>query len=601
MHEDDNITDIIVVRGESETGSQDEGRGGMETTLGKAGEGDAEMGEASALAEAVAENDEVNGWKTVTRAAARARGRPRKTATVSQPVFNFGAKDLGVTTRKRRSLEALSESRTSQTRNQTREEGMADEIRSLKEEVQQLRELVQKLATMIQEQREEGKVRATQSEKQIDSQTRKIELLHGVVEKGVSKPSYSEIVQGNNRSQPSQAAQSTTPRTDGPRSQSTKGELRATSPRYKDERVVSIDTISTALEDKRDLIQVKESLQQSIDRHEAVRGTKIQCIRPLGTRGINVVFETTDQAERAKAHPEWIPTALTGARLKSDEWYPVKCDGVAKQIVLDETEKDEKTLRQEVLERFKKDNSTDEIDCTAMKASWLSRNYPDKTMGSLAIYLKAKKAADYLFSLGNAIFGPVGATCSHFERLENDGPCFNCNKYGHKQTNCRRAECCGNCSGKHNTRLCDHTRPKRCPACAGEHTIFDRRCPQHPRHYPQGNLDETQGQKQDQQQGQQQDQEQTEMEHTTVAKETQTRTQTRTQAQSPTPTQNLQADGTQGHPTKRGARRTTFTPIMYIPKSNGGEARQREERQEQGKEREQPDRATGAGEDTPML
>jgi hypothetical protein len=95
MHEDDNITDISVVRGESEIGSQDAGRGRMETTLGKAGDGDAEMGEALALAEAVAENDEENGWKTVTRAAARARGRPRKAATVSQPIFSFGAKDSG--------------------------------------------------------------------------------------------------------------------------------------------------------------------------------------------------------------------------------------------------------------------------------------------------------------------------------------------------------------------------------------------------------------------------------------------------------------------------------------------------------------------------
>jgi hypothetical protein len=87
MHEDDNITDIIVVRGGSEVGSQDAGRRGVEKTLGKVGEGDAEMGEALALAEAVAENDEENGWKTVTRAAARARGRPRKAATVSQPIF----------------------------------------------------------------------------------------------------------------------------------------------------------------------------------------------------------------------------------------------------------------------------------------------------------------------------------------------------------------------------------------------------------------------------------------------------------------------------------------------------------------------------------
>jgi hypothetical protein len=56
------------------------------------------------------------------------------------------------------------------------------------------------------------------------------------------------------------------------------------------------------------------------------------------------MFETKDQAERAKSYPEWISTALPRARLRSDEWYPVKCDGVAKQIVLDETARDGRTL-----------------------------------------------------------------------------------------------------------------------------------------------------------------------------------------------------------------------------------------------------------------
>jgi TolA-binding protein len=597
MHEDDNITDIIVVRGGSEVGSQEAGRRGVEKTPGKAGEGDAEMGEASALAEAVAENDEENGWKTVTRAAARGRGRPKKTAIVSQPVFSFTAENPGETTRKRRSVEALSENWTSQTRNQTREEGMADEIRGLKGEVQQLRELVQKLATMIQEQREEGKVRATRSEQQeeeqskkIDSQTRKIELLHGVVERGVSKPSYSEIVQGNNRRQPSQAAQSATPKTNGPRSRSTQGEPGATSPRYRDERVVTIDTISTASENKRDLAQVKENLQRGIDGDEAIRGTKIQCICQLGTRGIDIVFETKDQAEGAKSRPEWISTALAGARLKSDEWYPVKCDGVAKQVVLDETARDGRTLRQGVLDKFREDNSTGDIDCTAMKASWLSRNYPNKTVGSLVIYLKAKKAADYLPSLGNAIFGPAGATCSRFERLENDGPCFNCNKYGHKQTNCRRAECCGNCSGKHNTRLCDGTRPRRCPACAGEHTIFDRRCPQHPRRFYQSNPDTRTGQNLGRGGDRERDREQTQKELSTSVKEGQT------QGPTPAPSQSSQPDGNLGHARNRNAQRTTFTPIMYHPPTNGGGTKQREEQREGG----QPEEVTVVMEDTSM-
>lgn len=86
-----------------------------------------------------------------------------------------------------------------------------------------------------------------------------------------------------------------------------------------------------------------------------IRGTKIQCICPLGTRGINVVFETreqAEQAERAQACPDWISTGLIGATLMSEEWCPVKCDEVAKQTVLDETAKDGRTLRREVLERL---------------------------------------------------------------------------------------------------------------------------------------------------------------------------------------------------------------------------------------------------------
>lgn len=82
---------------------------------------------------------------------------------------------------------------------------MADEIRSLKGEVQQLLELIQRLPSMIQEQRGESKARATKGKK-IDSQTRKIELFHSIAERGVSKPSYSEISQGLNARHPAPKA-----------------------------------------------------------------------------------------------------------------------------------------------------------------------------------------------------------------------------------------------------------------------------------------------------------------------------------------------------------------------------------------------------------
>lgn len=70
MHEDDNITDIIIVRGGSKVESQVIGRRRVKKALGKAGEGDTEIGKALALVEGVAENDEENRQKTVTKAAA---------------------------------------------------------------------------------------------------------------------------------------------------------------------------------------------------------------------------------------------------------------------------------------------------------------------------------------------------------------------------------------------------------------------------------------------------------------------------------------------------------------------------------------------------
>ena len=81
------------------------------------------------------------------------------------------------------------------------------------------------------------------------------------------------------------------------------------------------------------------------------------------------------------------------------------CDGVAKQIVLDGTARDGRTLRPEVVGRFKEVSSTEVIDCTVMKASWLSKNYPNKTVGSLVIYTKigqARRVKEVLVCLSNA-------------------------------------------------------------------------------------------------------------------------------------------------------------------------------------------------------
>jgi len=43
-----------------------------------------------------------------------------------------------------------------------------------------------------------------------------------------------------------------------------------------------------------------------------------------------------DEANKAKQHTRWLTSSLAGARVKGEQWYPVKFDSVVKQCVLDQ-------------------------------------------------------------------------------------------------------------------------------------------------------------------------------------------------------------------------------------------------------------------------
>lgn len=105
---------------------------------------------------------------------------------------------------------------------------------------------------------------------------------------------------------------------------------------------------------------------------------------------------------------------------------------VAKQAVMDNSVAEGRTLRQSFCQSFSEDNVSEGIDFTATKVHWLSKSDITKKVGSLVIWLKSKVVADYLLRTGTAIFGATGAYCSKWERREEDLPCFNCNRYGHK-------------------------------------------------------------------------------------------------------------------------------------------------------------------------
>jgi hypothetical protein len=150
--------------------------------------------------------------------------------------------------------------------------------------------------------------------------------------------------------------------------------------------------------------------------------------------------------------------------------------------VMDLVKDDVKTLRTGLLSEFEEQNSTDTIDCTAMKAVWLSKRQSGKRVGSLVIWLKLPTAAEHLLQQGMARFGASGSFCSKFEQRERINLCYNCNTYGHKQVNWTNQTKCGTCSNSHNTRNCSQRNSPRCLMCKGEHPTFDRMCKGHPKH-----------------------------------------------------------------------------------------------------------------------
>lgn len=156
---------------------------------------------------------------------------------------------------------------------------------------------------------------------------------------------------------------------------------------------------------------------------------------------------------------------------------------VAKQAVLDRSVADDKTLCQTVCQNFSKDNQAEGIDFTAAKVHWLSKTDYKKKVGSLVIWLKSKFAADHLLSTGTAIFGATGAYCSKWELREKELPCFNCNRYGHNQAECKSKTRCALCSKEHSRHNCPKDTLK-CPSCGADgHSVMDRQCPHHPNNW----------------------------------------------------------------------------------------------------------------------
>lgn len=227
----------------------------------------------------------------------------------------------------------------------------------------------------------------------------------------------------------------------------------------------------------------RDGLRVRLKANEVTEKLTIKCLRRGPGDRIDVVFADKNEAGRAKQHTRWLTSSFNGARVKGDQWYPVKFDNVVEQCVLDQGANDDKTLKKGVSQEFKADDGCCAADCTVMKATGLSKVDAKKKVGSMVVWLKSKPDADYLLRTGMALFGTTDAFCSPFVIRDNSGPCYHCDRYGHEQASCTSQVRCAICSKGHRRDECANKDKPKCPACVEAHTLFGWACKLHPQHY----------------------------------------------------------------------------------------------------------------------
>jgi hypothetical protein len=237
----------------------------------------------------------------------------------------------------------------------------------------------------------------------------------------------------------------------------------------------AITTNTTRVEkEKQETTVIRETSNRSLRSFKVTEEIKIRCIRLRQTDSADLVFSSVENRDRAREHPRWLTLATPEARMRGEQRHPVNYDTVTNDVVMDLEKDDSKTLRPGLLSEFNERNSTDAIDCTARKATWLSKRQQGKKIESLVIWLKQPAAAEHLMRQGTTLFGASGPYSSKSERRNGFDLCYNPDRYGHKQVTCTHPTQCGICYNPRNARNCSKRATPRCPICRGDHAIFDR-------------------------------------------------------------------------------------------------------------------------------
>jgi hypothetical protein len=243
------------------------------------------------------------------------------------------------------------------------------------------------------------------------------------------------------------------------------------------ERVVVVTTGKSAAEVQGKSVKIlKETAEKELRQEEATKDIQVIGVSAASKGRFEITVASKEQAEKARSNARWVRGFGAEAKVKEATWYPIKVDGVAREVIC--TAKGEGyswEFRDDVLDIINKSNSREGFKVKALKIHWLSKQ-SENASGSIAVYLDSWATAQQLLAERTFLLGDNAASTTPFIRQEQPYRCYNCNQYGHYQAKCLANPKCGSCAAQHQTRNCPGTNPDKCAACHGAHKATDPRC-----------------------------------------------------------------------------------------------------------------------------
>ncbi len=234
---------------------------------------------------------------------------------------------------------------------------------------------------------------------------------------------------------------------------------------------VNVDLSKCRQPPPNDTAEMKSRITAAIQSHEETKAAQptavVKTNRDL--HRVRILVRTEREAELLRANTQWLETHFSGARIRGEQWYPIKVDRVDQLKIMND---DRSAVRAGIERKLSEENQV-----SIMRISTLGKPAAHKLYCSIVVYLKTKEdAAKLLKERIMTIEGEGGFTCE-YEYRPRVTRCFNCQEYGHQAYRCQKPQRCLRCSEPGHA-TCTASEP-RCVSCKGPHTADDRGCPKY--------------------------------------------------------------------------------------------------------------------------